>query len=108
MPGETYGSMLRPGVGTSMLSPTAPVTVVTSGAPVAVVRAAPPCRLIESGIRLPPMARNATSPPIEVALLLAPDGFQLEIPAARFRLTSPREARAPKAFPPPTLLLGLP
>src|SRR2546427_12450885 len=66
MPGETYGSMLRPGVGTLMLRPIAPVTVVRSGAPVAVARAAPPCRFTDNGSRLPPMTRNATSPPTDV------------------------------------------
>src|SRR5713226_8704105 len=100
--------MLTPGVGTLMLSPIAPVTVVRSANPVPVVFAAPPCKLIESGIRLPPIARKATSPPTEVALLLAPDGFQLEIPAVMLRLASPREALAPKAFPPPEALSGLP
>src|SRR2546425_5182773 len=100
--------MLTPGVGTLMLRPIAPVTVVTSAAPEAVVRAAPPCRFTESGIRLPPIARKARSPPTEVALPPAPDGFQLEIPAVMFKLASPREARAPNAFPPPALSFGLP
>src|SRR6267378_3411437 len=100
--------MLRPGVGTLMLIPSAPVTVVRSGAPVAVVRAAPPCRFTDRGIRLPPITRNATSPPSEVQLLDAPFGFQLAIPAVRFRLARPSEARPPNALPPPEALSGLP
>src|SRR6267143_1393565 len=100
--------MLRPGVGTLMLIPSAPVTVVRSGAPVAVVRAAPPCRFTDNGIRLPPITRNAASPPNEVRLLDALFGFQLEIPAVRFRLARPRDARAPNALPPPPALFGLP
>src|SRR5712692_6851446 len=108
MPGETYGSMLRPGVGTLMLIPSAPVTVVRSGTPVPVVRAAPPCRFTDRGIRLPPITRNATSPPSEVRLLDALFGFQLTIPAVIFRLVKPREARPPNALPPRPASLGLP
>src|SRR5712691_1379121 len=99
--------MLSPGVGTLMLIPSAPVTVVRSAAPVAVERAAPPCRFTDRGMRLPPITRNATSPPKELQLLDAPFGFQLAIPAVRLRLARPREARAPNALPPPPASFGL-
>src|SRR5712692_6487010 len=74
IPGETYGSMLRPGVGRFTLTPTAAIAVVSVLPPPEVV-AAPPCRFTAIGIRLPPMTRNPTFPPIDVRLLLAPLGL---------------------------------
>ena len=53
------------------------------------------------GIRLPPMTRKPTCPPMEVALFVAPFGFQLERPRVRFRLPIPSEPRAPNAVPLP-------
>src|SRR5437660_8161515 len=80
MPGEKYGSMLIPGVGSGTLKPTAPSTVVYAGTvsapdvPMALC-AAPSSRLTEMGMRLPPMSRNAAVPPYDVARAFWPSGF---------------------------------
>ena len=81
---------------------------MTFGEPVAVVRAAPACRFTLTGIKLPPIRRKATSPPNDLALLLAPSGFQVEKPAVTSMFDNPSVARAPKALPFPELLSGLP
>src|SRR5207249_11291407 len=106
MPGATYGSMLRPGVGRFTLMPTAAIALVAV-VPPPDVDAAPPCRFNAIGIRLPPMTRKPTLPPTDVALV-APLGLYVSSPAVRVRFPSPSEPRAPKALPPPELLSGLP
>src|SRR2546422_6544400 len=84
MPGEKYGSMLIPGVGSGTLNPTAPVTAVWAGVELAEsVRAAPTCRLTENGSKLPPMSRNAAFPPMEVKPSVARSGFQRATPAVK-------------------------
>src|SRR5258706_12624485 len=98
--------MLRPGVGRSTLTPTAAPASVTPGAPVEDTLPAPPCRFTAIGIRLPPITRKPTWPPTEVALLVAPSGFQLERPAVIVRLLSPSEPRAPNAGPFPSSVPG--
>src|ERR1041384_2849141 len=54
------------------------------------------------------MFRGIRLAPSDVALLLAPDGFQDDIPAVTLRLPSPSVARPPKALPFPRSALGLP
>src|SRR5690242_11348467 len=102
--------MLMPGVGTLTETPTAPVAVRSLGPPevAELVLAAPPCRLIETGRSVPPMTRKARSPPNDVALLDAPEGFQLDRPTPTSMLPRPSDPRAPKAEPPPASVLGLP
>src|SRR6266576_3837007 len=97
-----YGSMLSPGVGTLTL--TAPPNPRRNSAesPLAAPTRAP-CRsrLIDSGIRLPPITRNDALPPNDVKLSDAPFGFQLATPAVRLMLASPNVPRAPNAVPLP-------
>src|SRR5438309_5621579 len=98
---ERYGSMLIPGDGMLALTPPPAVMVVSAVQPVHDARPAPSCRLIETGIRLPPITRNAACPPTLVRLLVAPSGFQLESPAVTVRFARPSDARAPKPLPLP-------
>src|SRR6267154_4214928 len=64
--------------------------------------------LSATGIRLPPIARNAATPPTEVVAWSAPFGFQLARPAVKLMLASPKVARAPKAVPFPYPVFGRP
>src|SRR2546430_2680794 len=113
MPGEKYGSRLIPGVGSGTLQPTAPSTVADAGTVSApdVPRAlwpAPTGRWTETGIRLPPMSRNAAVAPYEVARAFWPSGFHEATPAVRVMVPTPSAARPPNAWPLPALSLGAP
>src|SRR6266513_1945048 len=106
---ERYGSMLMPGVGTFTATPPPAVIRVSAGEPLAAAaRAAPTCRLSETGIRLPPMMRNAALPPTDVTASAAPFGFHDTRPAVRPRFARPSVARAPNAVPLPKSELGMP
>src|SRR5689334_15155741 len=102
MPGEKYGSMLKPGVGSGTLIPTAPMTRVVAG-PWAVEseRAAPACRLTATGSREPPINRKSALPPKLVIPLVAPSGFQLSTPAVSVIVERPSDARPPHVLPLP-------
>src|SRR5712691_6169901 len=111
---ERYGSMLTPGDGTLALMPAPAMMFVRFASkalapvPIAVAVAPPSWMFRATGSRLPPMTRNAATPPVEVRLSLYPWGFQVASPAVRLRFTSPRVARAPHAVPSRASVLGLP
>ena len=92
--------MLNPGVGRGTLIPAAPIRVVAFAAtPLELVLAPPSCMLIATGNKLPPIRRNATLPPSDVRLWVAPAGFQLATPAVSVMVESPSDARPPHVFP---------
>src|SRR5216117_57940 len=64
--------------------------------------------LSATGIKLPPIALNAATPPTDVVASSAPFGFQLARPAVKLMLASPKVARAPKAVPFPYPVFGRP
>src|SRR4029077_944617 len=100
IPGEKYGSMVNPGVGSGTLMPAAPRAVAPSPAPRPELVPAPPsCGLIATGNKLPPIRRNATLPPTDVRLWVAPAGFQLATPAVSVMVERPSEARPPHVLP---------
>src|SRR5437899_3130419 len=97
MPGEKYGSTLKPGVGRGTEMPAAPITAVCAGVAFAESdRAAPTCRFTATGSRLPPMRRNAALPPNDV-MRLGPSESDLyvETPAVRVSVPRPSETRPP-------------
>src|SRR2546423_15539858 len=101
--------MLMPGVGTFTATPPPAVIRVSAGEPLAAAaRAAPTCRLSETGIRLPPMMRNAALPPTDVTASAAPFGFHDTRPAVRARFARPSVGRAPNAVPLPPTEIGMP
>src|SRR5438067_251665 len=103
-----YGSMLSPGVGTLTLTAPPRPSRVTAESPLAAPAcAAPTWRLMETGIRLPPITRNAAWPPTDVKLSLAPFGFHDAIPAVSVIFASPSEPRAPNAVPLPRSVFGM-
>src|SRR5258706_12495730 len=102
MPGEKYGSMLIPGVGSGTLNPTAPVTAVWAGVELAEsVRAAPTCRLRENGRKLPPISRNAAFPPMDVKPSGGGSGFHRAPPARGGTVPIRRAPRPPQVRPAP-------
>src|SRR2546426_3442358 len=102
---DTYGSILRPGMGKLTASPPPNVSRVRAESPLAAPWwAAPNWRFIATGNRLPPITRNAALPPTELTLLDAPSGFHVVTPAVSDRLTRPSDARAPNTFPLPRLV----
>src|SRR6266576_67219 len=113
MPGEKYGSMLIPGVGSGTLNATAPLTVVCADSVcvpdvTSPLCAAPTCRFTPTGIRLPPINRNEAVPPYEVTRLPKASGFQEATPALNVNVLSPKATRPPNALPFPASVLGRP
>src|SRR5258706_5199634 len=100
--------MLNPGVGTlTLTAPPRPRRVSAESPLAAPVWEAPTCRLMETGMRLPPITRNPAWPPTDVKLALAPSGFHDDRPAVSVIFASPSETRAPNAVPFPRSEFGL-
>src|SRR5688572_3822488 len=97
-----YGSMLNPGVGSAADTPAPAVMRVADGSVLASpTRARPTCRLIATGIRLPPMTRNAPLAPYELNPSSKPSGVHVAKPTPTVRFPSPTDPRAPNAVPLP-------
>src|SRR5213595_2649465 len=100
--------MLNPGVGTlTLTAPPRPNRVCAESVLVAPACAAFTCKLMETGMRLPPITRNAAWPPKDVRLSLAPFCFHDAMPAVSVMFANPSEPRAPNAVPLPRSALGM-
>src|SRR5438034_200401 len=100
-PGETYGSMLIPGVGSGTLKPMAPCAVVVCCWSVSVpevtlgMYAPPSCRFTANGSRLPPIRRASTVPPYDSTRSVKLPGFQDATPAVSTTEPDPSATRPP-------------
>src|SRR5216110_1570157 len=87
--------MLNPGVGTlTLTAPPRPKRVCAESVLVAPACAAFTCKLMETGMRLPPITRNAAWPPKDVRLSLAPFCFHDAMPAVSVMFANPSEPPA--------------